>query len=56
MNYRKILKELSAKENVPIKELEKEMQTAIKAAGLDYTVKQFIKEGTKLAKQRLYIA
>ena len=56
MNYKKIMKELSLKENIPIKVLEKEMQAAIYSAGLNCSVKDFIKKGHKLAKKRLYIA
>lgn len=55
MKYKKILKELSTKNNIPVKQLEKEMQNAIKVAGLECTVKEFIEKGTKLIKQRLYI-
>ncbi|MBP3390613.1 MAG: hypothetical protein J6L58_02870 [Clostridia bacterium] len=55
MKYKKLLKELSAKNNIPVKQLEKEMQNAINAAGLDCTVKEFIEKGTELIKQRLYI-
>ena len=54
MNYKKILKELSAKENLPVKKLEKEMQAAINAAGLNCTVKEFIETGTKLTKETIY--
>ncbi len=50
MNYKKILKELSAKEKPPAKKLEKEMQAAINAAGLNCTVKEFIETGTRLTK------
>ena len=56
MNYKKLMKELSKKENIPVKQLEKEMQNAILAAGLNCSVKEFIKTGTNLAKKRLYIA
>lgn len=56
MNYKKIMKELSLKHGVPVKHLEKEMQSAIFLAGLNCSVKEFIKTGTRMAKERLYIA
>ena len=51
MKYKKILKELSIKENVPIKEIENEMKVAIKAAGLNCSIKKFMKSVILLLKQ-----
>ena len=55
MKYKKILKSLSKKEGVTVKQLEAEMKSALTAAGLSCSVKDFIINGTKLAKERLYI-
>lgn len=46
MNYNEILRQLAIKENVSVKEIEKEMKTAIKSAGLDCSVKEFIETTT----------
>ena len=54
MNYKKLLKRLSAQEKLPAKELEREMQAAISAAGLNCTVEEFIKTGTRLTKETIY--
>ena len=43
MNYQEIIKQLAEKENVSVKEIEKEMQTAINYAGLDCSAEEFIK-------------
>ena len=48
MKYRKILKELSMKENFSMKEIEKEMKKAIKIAGLKCSVKDFIELGSAI--------
>lgn len=55
MNYKKVLRQLSKKENVPVKELEREMEKAIRAAGLTCSVKDFIMSTAATAKKRLYI-
>ncbi len=55
MNYKKGLRQLSKKENVPVKELEREMEKAIRAAGLTCSVKDFIMSTAATAKKRLYI-
>lgn len=55
MKYKKILKSLSKKEGVTVKQLEAEMKSALAAAGLSCSVKEFIESGTTLAKERLYI-
>ena len=48
MNYREILKQLAAKENVSVQEIEKEMKKAITCAGLDCSAEEFIKTITSL--------
>lgn len=55
MKYKKILKSLSKKEGVTVKQLEAEMKSALAAVGLSCSVKEFIESGTTLAKERLYI-
>ena len=55
MNYKKILKQLATKENVPEKEIEKEMELAISLAGLDCSARKFIDVATKTIEKRLYI-
>ena len=42
MKYNEILKQISIKENVPVKQIEQEMKTALKAAGITCSVKEFI--------------
>lgn len=42
MTYKKILKKLSIKENIPEKEIENEIQKALSGAGLDCSAKEFI--------------
>ena len=55
MKYKKILKSLSKKEHISVKQLETEMKAALTAAGLSCSVKDFIENGTMLAIERLYI-
>ena len=55
MKYKEILRQLAIQENVSEKEIEKEMQLAIKAAGLNTTPKEFIEKATKQVEKRLYI-
>ncbi len=55
MNYKKVLRKLSKKENVPVKELEQEMEKAIRAAGLTCSVKEFISKTANTVSKRLYI-
>lgn len=55
MKYKKILKQISAKEKTSVKEIEYEMQKAITAAGYNCSVKDFIEMATAKVKQRLYI-
>ncbi len=52
MKYNKILKQLAAKENMSVKEIEKEMELAIVSAGLDCSVKEFIETAAKMLKER----
>ncbi len=42
MKYKEILKELSVKENTSPKNIEREMEFALKLAGLDCSVKKFL--------------
>ncbi len=42
MNYNEILTQLAIKNNVSVKEIEKEMAFAISCAGLNCSVKDFI--------------
>lgn len=50
MKYKQILKQLSIKENVSVKEIEKEMKAAIETAGLNCSVKEFLKTTTTIIK------
>ena len=52
MNYNQILKQIAVKENVSVKEVEKEMQAAIKAAGLDCSPKEFIETTALLVREK----
>lgn len=52
MTYKKMLRQLALKENVSVKEIESEMQSAIKYAGLDCSIKEFIEITTKLIKEK----
>lgn len=54
MNYNKILREIAKKENVSVKEVEREMQKAIDLTGLNCSAKKFI-ETTKNCLKGLYI-
>ena len=51
MKYEEILNYISIKENVSKEEIEKEMQIAIKSAGLDCSPKDFIEIMTRLVKK-----
>lgn len=55
MKYKKILKQISDKEKVSVKEIEYEIQKAISAAGYNCSVKDFIEMTAAKVKQRLYI-
>ncbi len=55
MTYENILREISLKENVSVEEIEREMQTAINAAGLDCTAKEFIEITSFFVNERRYI-
>ncbi len=56
MRYKEILKKLSIKENVSVKEIECEMQAAINNAGLDCSAKEFIETISFFIAKRRYIA
>ena len=47
MTYKKMLRQLALKENVSVKEIESEKQSAIDYAGLDCSIKEFIEKTTK---------
>ncbi len=53
MTYKKLLRQLALTENVTVKEIENEMQAAIDYAGLDCSVKEFIKITSNLIAKRL---
>lgn len=55
MNYKKLLKKIAHKENISVKELEREMSAALKAAGETCSVKEFIEKTSEIVKNRLYI-
>ena len=55
MTYKEILKQVAIKENVSVREVEKEMQIAIKAAGFDCNPKDFIENIATLVKRKDYI-
>ena len=44
MKYKQILKQISLKENVSVKEVEAEMKKALVAAGVNCSVKKFIRQ------------
>ncbi len=52
MTYNEILKHLSDKENVSVKEIENEMVTALRSAGLDCSAKEFIEKTVTLVKEK----
>lgn len=52
MTYKKMLRQLALKENVSVKEIESEMQSAIYYAGLDCSIKEFIEMMSKLIKEK----
>lgn len=52
MTYKKMLRQLALKENVSVKEIESEMQSAIDCAGLDCSIKEFIQITSKLIKEK----
>lgn len=52
MTYKKMLRQLALKENVSVKEIESEMQSAIDYAGLDCSIKEFIEIMSKLIKEK----
>ncbi len=54
MKYEKIIRQIALKENISEKEVEQEMQSAIDAAGLDCTVKEFIKIMSSKLKKTIY--
>lgn len=55
MKYKKILKELARTEKVSEKEIELEMQEAIKLANLNCSVEDFIKTVSNAVLNRRYI-
>ena len=55
MKYNEILKTIAAKENRKPREIEKEMKAALKAAGLECSVKEFIETTSLSIRNRLYI-
>lgn len=52
MEYKQMLKQLANKENVSEKEIEREMQAAIKCAGQDCSVKEFIEITSNLIQKK----
>ena len=55
MNYKKILKTIAEKENLSVKEVESEMETALKLTGINCSVQEFLENTTEALKNRLYI-
>ncbi len=55
MDYRAIIKQLADKENVSSKEIEKEMEAAIKLSGISCSSKELIEIITLTLLKRLYI-
>lgn len=53
MTYKKILKQISLQEGISVKEVEKEMKFALKQAGIDCSVKEFIYLTANNIKQRM---
>ena len=56
MRYEDVLKVLAVKNGVTEKEIENEMQLALKLAGLECTVKEFINDVSFFVNKRRYIA
>lgn len=52
MSYKEIIKQIAIKENISEKEVEMEMEAAIRLAGFDCSVEDFIKMSSKLIKKR----
>ena len=52
MNYNKMLKQLALQENVSVKEIKREMQKALRCAGLNCSAKNFIKSTADSLKRR----
>ena len=52
MRYKEILKELAFRENVSEKEIEAEMNEAIRAAGLECSAKEFIEGVVDFLKEK----
>ncbi len=52
MKYKDILKEIATNRKISTKEVEKEMEAAIKCAGLDCSPKEFIENAVAVLKER----
>ncbi len=48
MKYKDILKQIAKKENISVKEVEREMKLALQAANLDCSPQEFIKKTSKM--------
>ena len=55
MKYNEILRQIAIKENVSVESVENEMQIAIKFAGLDCSVKEFIETTASMIKRRYIV-
>ncbi len=55
MDYNSILNQLAEKENIPVSEIEKEMQYALNCAGVNCSAEEFIKKVSSIVeKQTIY--
>ena len=55
MNFNKIIKIIAKREKTSKREILAQMQLALREAGLECSVKEFIKQTTKVISERLYI-
>ena len=55
MKYKEILEQIAKKEKISPAQVEKEMELALKAAGINCGVKKFLEITATAAQNRLYI-
>ncbi len=55
MNYKDILKQIARQEQISEKEVEEDMKAALRMAGLDCSVREFIENAARLCQKGRYI-
>lgn len=55
MIYNEILKQIADRENVSVNDVEKEMDEAIRSAGIECSVEEFVDTMARMVMQRRYI-